>query len=281
MTRTLNPVETEIAAQVLASRGTPGDMTEALDLARRADRPSLETRAVMEDPRVQARAVEIVRTRFTAVGITAERTMTELARVAYSNAKDLFHLDGRLKAIHDMDDDTAATIVSVEVEDKPEVVAPPKRKVDKRFAGWEESDTEHPDFQPTVVISKVTKLKRADKMAALSIFAKHFKIVSNEDGGVDALAGVLADRLNAANRRANQRGSTPAEDARIIEPFGGLLQTADTQVQVQVPSTPPGPTRVIDSTEPAEPQAAAPAAPPAAPPVPPSTTTEPDDEPLW
>lgn len=241
----MNPVEKEIAAQQLAAGVTNAALAQSLGVPVSTDPANMSRRIknIKADPEIQERAVEIVRTRFAAAGVTAERTMVELARVAYSNAKDLFHPDGRLKSIHEMDDDTAATIVSVEVEDKPEVT-PPKRKIDKRFANWEESDTSDPDFQPTVTISKVTKLKRADKMAALGIFAKHFKIVSNEDGGVDALAGALADRLNAANRRAMQRPplSTAAEDARIIEPDPyGLVQTA--------PSTPPVP-QVIDSTSP-------------------------------
>lgn len=277
----MNPIEKEIAAQQLAAGVTNAALAQSLGVKAREETGMLARKMaqVKADPEVQERAVEIVKTRFAAAGVTAERTMVELARVAYSNAKDLFHPDGRLKSIHEMDDDTAATIVSVEVEDKPEVV-PPKRKVDKRFAGWEESDTNDPDFQPTVTNTRVTKLKRADKMAALSIFAKHFKIVSNEDGGVDALAGALADRLNAANRRAMQRPplSTDVSDARIIDPDPfGLVQTAPAS------STPPAP-RVIDSTEPQAANAPTNAAPAS---VTPTTDTpgapheDVQDDPLW
>lgn len=240
----MNPLQKELAAQALANNVTDVGLAQVTGMRVSVDKANMHRRvaAVKNDPEVQERAVEIVRTRFAAAGVTAERTMVELARVAYSNAKDLFHPDGSLKAIHEMDDDTAATIVSIEVEDKADV-EPPKRKIDKRFAGWEETDTSDPDFQPTIKPYKVVKLKRADKMAALSIFAKHFKIVSNEDGGIDALAGALADRLNAANRRAQNRsrGSTDVDDARIIDrdPFG-LIQTAD------APSTPPP--QVIDSS---------------------------------
>ncbi|HCZ47701.1 MAG TPA: terminase small subunit [Gammaproteobacteria bacterium] len=51
---------------------------------------------------------------------TAERTLRELARVAFADARDLFHEDGRPKAINEIDDDTAACISGVEVVEQYE-----------------------------------------------------------------------------------------------------------------------------------------------------------------
>lgn len=50
-------------------------------------------------------------------GLTVERTLQEIARLAYSDPRKLFRLDGSMKPIHELDDDTAATIASVEVDE--------------------------------------------------------------------------------------------------------------------------------------------------------------------
>ena len=52
-----------------------------------------------------------------AAGLTVERTMQEIARLAYSDPRKLFDKQGKLIPIHELDDDTAAAIASVEVEE--------------------------------------------------------------------------------------------------------------------------------------------------------------------
>jgi phage terminase small subunit len=47
--------------------------------------------------------------------IAADRTLLEIARIGFSDLRRLFHQDGRLKHPHEWDDDTAASIASVEV----------------------------------------------------------------------------------------------------------------------------------------------------------------------
>jgi phage terminase small subunit len=50
-------------------------------------------------------------------GLSVERTLREVARLAYFDPRKLYHEDGRLKAIHELDDDTAAAVASVEVDE--------------------------------------------------------------------------------------------------------------------------------------------------------------------
>ena len=52
-----------------------------------------------------------------------------------------------------------------------------------------------------MVAVQTAKIKRYDKNPALSILARHFKIVDNEGDGLNALANVLAERLQDARRR--------------------------------------------------------------------------------
>jgi phage terminase small subunit len=52
--------------------------------------------------------------RTAAAGITIERTLQEVSRVAYFDPRKLWHADGRMKNPHEMDEDTAAVIASIE-----------------------------------------------------------------------------------------------------------------------------------------------------------------------
>jgi phage terminase small subunit len=47
--------------------------------------------------------------------VAADRALLEIARVGFSDLRRLFHDDGRLKHPHEWDDDTAASVASVEV----------------------------------------------------------------------------------------------------------------------------------------------------------------------
>lgn len=47
--------------------------------------------------------------------ITAERVLLERARLAFHNNKDLFHQNGTLKQLHELDDDVAAAIHGVKI----------------------------------------------------------------------------------------------------------------------------------------------------------------------
>lgn len=48
--------------------------------------------------------------------LSIERTLREIARVAYSDPRRFYNPNGSMKPIHELDDDTAAAIASVEVD---------------------------------------------------------------------------------------------------------------------------------------------------------------------
>lgn len=148
------------------------------------------TNKIQKHPQVKARVHEIIKTRFDAVDITAKRVMTELARVAFASAKDIFDERGELIPVHELSDDAAATITGIDVE------------IRRQGKG------------PDAELSVTKKVRRADKMAALGILAKHFKIVGDEGDGVNALASALADRLKAARSRVVPQD---VEDAREVQ----------------------------------------------------------------
>lgn len=139
-------------------------------------------RNLLSDVEATARIRYLNALQFRHVGITAEKVKKELADIAFQSANDLFDDDGNLIAINDLPDSVASTITQVEVEVRDKLV-------------------KDEDGNPTVETVILKKIKRADKMAGLTLLARHFKIVGAEDDGVNALASALADRLNAAKRR--------------------------------------------------------------------------------
>ncbi len=50
--------------------------------------------------------------------LNTERLVTEISRIAFSDARNIYHPDGRIKALHELDDATAAAVASYEVDEK-------------------------------------------------------------------------------------------------------------------------------------------------------------------
>lgn len=152
-------------------------------------------------PEVEERIRELLADQMAELQVDALTVKRQIARIAFADPRALFDPSGNLIPIADLDDDTAATISSLEVEVK------------------RDRDGNH--------VSDIVKIKRHSSLDALVFLGKHFKLVGGENEGVNALANALADRLNAAKRRAAQRdaaagGPPPAladvEEAVIIEP---------------------------------------------------------------
>ena len=83
-------------------------------------------------------------------GITLERTLREIARIAYFDPRKLFDKDGKPLAITDLDDDTAAAIAGLEVLEE--------------YQG---------SGQDRELIGHVKKWKLSDKKGGLDMLMKH------------------------------------------------------------------------------------------------------------
>lgn len=83
--------------------------------------------------------------------VAADDVIAQLVRMGFSDIRKLFTPSGQLKNIHDLDDDTAAAIQSIEV-------------VTKFLPG---ADGEEPE------IEYVHKVKLADKKGPLELIGKH------------------------------------------------------------------------------------------------------------
>jgi phage terminase small subunit len=96
--------------------------------------------------------------------ITAERVMAEYAKLAFFDPRKLFNADGTPKNITELDDDTAAALAGLDVQDVYEGYGE-----DRRFIGY------------------TKKYKLSDKRAALDSIAKclgMFKENVNVNGGL-------------------------------------------------------------------------------------------------
>lgn len=91
--------------------------------------------------------------------ITADRVLSELSKIGFSDIRNIFTCDGALLPPADIDDNTAAAVQSVEVV--------------TRYSGEEdESGNKIPDH--------VHKIRLADKKGALELMGKHLKIYTEQ-----------------------------------------------------------------------------------------------------
>lgn len=152
-------------------------------------------------PEVQARIAELNDSKLRAADITAERVMLELGRVAFADVRKVFRDDGTLIPIHELSDDAAASIAGIEHETHVKISPKVTRKEIDLATGEETEVTEN-----EITHVRTAKIKRFDKNNALTVLAKHYKIIGDEGDGVNALASALADRLKLARKRSIDMG---------------------------------------------------------------------------
>jgi phage terminase small subunit len=196
--------------------------------------PGIRSETLLRKPEVVQRVQEIWGEAFEAAQMTPKMVMEELRRIAFQDIRPIFDREGNLKPVHLLDDDVAATIASVDVEVR-----------------WEGKGDD-------AVPITTKKVRRVDKMAALNILARHFKIVGDDNEGVNALASALAERLKAGrNRRmglppsptpmaeevapppielADPAGARPGE--RIVDPVTGVVSPIRSRLAHPQPLTP-------------------------------------------
>lgn len=114
--------------------------------------PYAEGWKLLQIPEVKQRLADLQAPRTQEMKATFERTIQELARVAFSDIRNIFDENGHLRPIKELEPDVAAAIASVEVE------------VRKEGRG-EDAETYF-----------IHKVKQWDKMKALEMLSKHFKV---------------------------------------------------------------------------------------------------------
>ena len=128
---------------------------------------------LLKKPEIQAAIEAGMQERSERTAITQDRVLQELARLAFFDPRKMFHGDGSPKAIHELDDDTAAVIVGLDVVN---------------IGNAEVGE------------GKVLKYKIADKGSALANAMRHLGMFNDK---LDLnVTGALAERLARAKKRS-------------------------------------------------------------------------------
>lgn len=112
---------------------------------------------LLADSKIKARVASFAEKVAERAGLSIERTLQEVARLSYADPRKMFRSDGSLIPIQEMDDDTAATVASVEH--------------DSVITGSGED----------AAVVRTTKLKTWDKNAALEKAMKHHGLYERDN----------------------------------------------------------------------------------------------------
>lgn len=115
---------------------------------------------ILSNPVVAALVEKSRQTALERLGITAERILAELGRLAFLDPRKAFNADGTPKDVHEFDDDTAACVASLEIEERCE-----------------------PDSD---VIVRTRKIKFWDKKGALVDLGQHFDLWNKKNATAPA-----------------------------------------------------------------------------------------------
>ena len=139
---------------------------------------------LLRNGKVSKRIAEIQAEIATRNNVTVDRVLKEMARIAFFDPRAMFLEDGTPKAITELDDDTAAAIAGLEVEERFE-----GRGANRKLVGT------------------IKKYKVSDKGTALSNLARHLGMYNKDTSGGESNAlKQLFDAINAGGRKSLVQG---------------------------------------------------------------------------
>lgn len=141
----------------------------------------------LQKPEIQEAVTSALELRSERTEITADRVLRELARIAFFDPRNLFDHNGKIKPVHEWDDDTAAVLAGIEAVEK--------------FAGRGD-DRE--------LIGYLKKAKVWDKKGALELLGKHLALFTDK---VEHSGSIGAPELRVVVKRADKPESDKEENA--------------------------------------------------------------------
>lgn len=149
---------------------------------------------LLGNARVAAAIAHAAEERAKNAGVTVERVLKELVRMAWVDISEAYDENGALKPIHDIPEDVRRAIVSIETDEI-----------------WESVDYQEPQAsggsltrQRKELIGYTKKVKFADKRGSNELLGKYLKmfVERHEFGFTDDLLGLLEQgRQRVANAR--------------------------------------------------------------------------------
>lgn len=112
---------------------------------------------LLKKPEIAAAIAEAQRERSARTQITQDRVLQEVARIAFLDLRKALNADGSLKAITELDDDTAAALAGLDLLEEFE-----GHGEDRQQIGW------------------TKKMKLADKVRALELLMRHMGMLNDK-----------------------------------------------------------------------------------------------------
>lgn len=136
---------------------------------------------LLQNPRVSEKIAAKTGKRLGKLEITADRVLQETARLAFLDPRKFYKDDGTLKTVPELDDDTAAALAGMDIEEAFQHFAPGQAK-------------------PTGIIKKI---KFTQKIQALELLGKHLKLFIDhvEHSGQVSIADAIAKGRKAVAER--------------------------------------------------------------------------------
>jgi len=144
---------------------------------------------LLTEPTVQRRIAELQKDRNARVQLTQDRVLQEVMRLAFFDIRKALHPDGSLKAITELDDDTAAAIAGLDLFEE--------------FAG-------HGDERMQIGWTK--KIKLSDKTANLQLLMRHMGMLNDKLRLQGDAANPLVLLMQQMNGSAVKPVANPTDD---------------------------------------------------------------------
>ena len=139
----------------------------------------------LRNVKIQAEVNRLRAEKLTKFDISAEKVLSEIAKLAFLDIRRAFNPDGSLKQISELDAETAAAVAGIEHE--------------KLFDHFGRGQANH--------VGTTTKIKLASKLQALEMLGRWHKLrLWEENINVTGLEG-LAERLADIRKRKNSTAS--------------------------------------------------------------------------
>ena len=133
---------------------------------------------LLRKPEIASAIQEAMQKRSEKTGITAERVLAELARLSFADIRKIFTEDGQLRPVHELPEEVAASISSVEV-------------VTSRVPGGEPTEVEY-----------TSKIKFWDKRGSLELLGKHLKLFTDKTEVTGPGGGPIEHRTTVVDEKA-------------------------------------------------------------------------------
>jgi phage terminase small subunit len=128
-------------------------------------------------PHIKAALSKAMEARVSRTKITADRVLEEIGRIAFFDPRRMYKPDGNLKAVVELDDDTAAVVAGLEATEE--------------FEGSGDSRK---------VSGMTKKVRLADKVAALTLAARHLGMLNDK---LEVIPGVIVKDYTGKGSASN------------------------------------------------------------------------------